>query len=198
MAGYKWRMFVPVAVACLFSLAGCQFSDLVPDRTTWDSPAPKDPVLVLFTIDVSDGGRWPDGMKIERLNPDSSEVIKKSWKYKFKGRDEYVVMCEELSTGTYRVNELYVDAGPGIVVFDLKDDQRFRRTFSRPGVYYLGAYKYHTILPPNRIGRMKFDLEQTQGPGEREAIERLLVAKEAKNEYWKDQLTRRLQQLGKR
>ncbi len=199
MVGYKGRLFAPVlAIACLFTLAGCQFSDLIPARTTWDAPAQKDPVLVLFTIDVSEGGRWPDGMKIERLNPEPGEVIKKSWKYKFKGKDEYVVMCEKLSVGTYRINELYVDAGPGTVIFDLKDDPRFQHTFSKPGVYFLGGYKYRTIMPPHRIGKMKFDLQPTQGPSEREAIERLLTAKEAQDEYWKDLLTKRLQQLGKR
>ncbi len=198
MFGYGGRIFALVpAIMCMFLVAGCEFNDLVPDRTEWDAPAPKDPVLVMYTIDVGEDARWPGGIRIERLSPEPGEVIKKSWRYKFKDQDKYVIMSEVLSVGTYRFNELYLDVGAGTLVLDVKDDPRFQRTFSRPGVYFLGAYKFRTILPPNRIGRMRFALDTVPGPGEREAIERLLTAKEAKNDYWREQLTKRLQQLGK-
>lgn len=200
MVGYGKRIATcAFAVACLVSLAGCG----TPARTQWDAPAPKDPVLVLFTLDVSDGGRWPDGIKIVREGSDGKDAIVKSWRYKFKGdkykdKYQYVMLCEDLSTGKYRFDELRVDVGMGIVVFDLKDDPRFHHTFSKPGVYFLGSYAYHTIMPPGRVGKMHFALETVRGPGEREAIERVLEAKELKDEYWRALLTRRLHQLGKR
>lgn len=188
---HTWRIVALVlTVGALLTLGGC-----ASERTQWDAPAPKNPVLVLMTIDVSEARR-PNEFEMERLKPEPGQVSSKFWWYKFND-DQYVLVHEDLSAGQYRVNTLGVDVGPAIVRFDAKDDPRFHRTFSKSGVYFLGAYKFHVIYPQNRIGKMRFELQSAEGPGEREAIERVLVAEHVKDQYWKDLLNKRLKQLSK-
>lgn len=178
-----------LTVGALLTLGGCA-------TEKWATPAPKDPVLVLMTIDVSEA-RWPDKFVMERLKPEPGQVSKEFWRYKFKDKDQYVLVHEDLSAGQYRVNTIGVDVGPAIVNLDAKDDPRFHHTFSKSGIYFLGAYKFHVIYPQNRIGKMRFELQPAEGPGEREAIERILAAEQVLDQYWKDLLNRRLKQLSK-
>lgn len=201
MAGIRNRIVAgALALAALISLAGC---DDTPARTAWDAPAPKSPVLVMLVLDATNDARWPEDWEFQRVGSDGEKLCSRFWRYKFLGdkykdKNMYVLMCEHMSTGRYQLNTLGVDAGPAIIDFDLKDDPSFRYDFKRPGVYFLGSYRYHVILPPHRIGRMHFSLEKIREPDERQAIERLLAAKESTTGYWRNELTRRLHQLGGR
>lgn len=44
----------------------------------------------------------------------------------------------------------------------------------KPGVYFLGSYKYRAIKPDSFFGAYKYVLEKVPSPGEKEALTRLL------------------------
>jgi len=82
-----------------------------------------------------------------------------------------------------------------VTYYDVHENPYFARTFTKPGIYNIGAYKLKTIYPEHMIGKMKFEIVPVHGPSERKLLETVLPF--AKNEYWKKMVERRLQKLPK-
>lgn len=107
---------------------------------------------------------------------------------------EGVFYIENLPQGSYQMNQF---GGPGGMFSSAsfywfnfpRQSDGFR--ISKPGLYYLGSFKY------KKAGSMfnpKFDIEPLKSPGEREAIEKILQF--SKSTKWEAQLQGRLNQLG--
>ena len=77
--------------------------------------------------------------------------------------------------------------------FTLPEQPQFRREINKPGVYFIGSYRYKSNTP--LVGRYTFDLLPSKTPSERELLEKILVY--AEHEHWRRIIVQRLNQLKK-
>jgi len=101
----------------------------------------------------------------------------------------------DVPPGRYRFTEFGGDNPYSNMRFrlSLKEQPQFVREISKPGVYYIGSYKYKGNKP--LVGRYTFELVPSKTPSERELLEKILVY--AEHEHWRQMITQRLNQLKK-
>jgi len=107
---------------------------------------------------------------------------------------EGVFYIENVAPGSYQMSQF---GGPGGMFSSAsfywfnfpRQSDGFR--VSKPGLYYLGSYKYKKA---GSIFNPKFDVESIKTPDEREAIEKILPF--SKGTKWEGQLRERVNQLG--
>jgi hypothetical protein len=133
---------------------------------------------------------------VERLSPDPQKVVRK---FKASQRnDSFTFFSIDLPPGQYRIVGFGGWMGRNGMWYDVKDVPLFAKTFtfSKSRVNYVGSYKLIKHMPPGMVGKMTFEFVQVKGPGEREALQRILNTWEM-DPYWKTMIEKRLKELPK-
>lgn len=194
---YFSRFAVMPILGGMLLLSGCTTGDMKylfsSNRTELDPPTSPNSVLVIGYIEMDDKDSRL-GVDIDRLKPAPDTFANKFWVKKH-GDHGIVFFSEVLTTGQYQITRFHRESGTWDINYDVHEDPGFIRTFSKPGIYNVGAYKLRIIPPPNMVGRMKFAIEPAKGPGERAIL--ATVQPYAKHEYWKTMIERRLRELPK-
>jgi len=191
------RFAVAMLCGAMLLVSGCTTGDikywLKESRTELDAPSSPDAILLIGYLEKQDKSD-KFGVNIERVKPDPDTFKGKFWARKYEDHGT-VIFTEVLTTGQYQITEFIKDTPGMVTYYDVHKDPYFARTFTKPGIYNIGAYKLKTIYPEHMIGKVKFEIEPAKGPGERKLLETVLPF--AKNEYWKKMIERRLQELPK-
>jgi hypothetical protein len=113
------------------------------------------------------------------------------------GVEDGLAFNQYLPVGSYQMAKFGgSDFGSGEVEYNFpsygKNETAVRIT--RPGVYFLGSYKYVKVKT-GFFEAGKFDFKRVDAPAERELLERLLKSKEIKGTQWVARINARLAQL---
>ncbi len=191
-----------VLLSCAVFLAGCAVRSAGHPRGLV-KPRVANPSVVFGYIDMSAaGGADIDDVLLARLDGEKPQILRGFPDYPdgvtVNGRRPGYFWASDLPPGEYQLAEI---AGVGYhgsartnggwsrnsFTFDTAKKNASYVKISKPGVYYLGAFK---IVNHGK----SFDLNEIGSPSEAKALKRLLHR--SYDSYWKGMVARRLKQVG--
>lgn len=161
--------------------------------TSCSTPAPKfeKPTkpglsLVFGHIDMKDaptGIRWVD---MRRVRPVAEKDVYYFWVV------DGTFLRSHVPEGTYKLTQF--GGGKYTYSFPAQGKGDLDRQITKPGVYYVGSYKYKKI-PRGLFRDDQFDLIPTDSPSELELLKKISVY--SRDDYWKDMIEKRIRELEK-
>lgn len=162
----------------LFSVSGCSLFGGGEDPI---DPKRKDVALVFGYIDMEDAPSSLDWVKIKRYKPTPQHAY-------YAGTEGYLFFHVGVDLGSYQVEKFGNETGfftrtAYTYHFGTTGKNDSARRITKPGVYYLGSYKY-VVLQDNWIAPDKVALQTTTKPTEKELLVKLLkIMQEDYSEY---------------
>ena len=186
----KNKIGLLVLVVLAFTLGGCDSRLIKDDKKDLDTAS-----LVFGYIDMSDA---PSDLRWVGLLQVSPKSDKPFWT--LADVDEGMFWYSHMGEGTYQFHSFggYSFWQRVNFTFDLQpkvsESSKFKLG-SKPGIYYLGSYKFKEVKTAGFFTKSKFDFVATKSPTERELLERLL--KYTKGPIWEARIKQRMAELPK-
>jgi hypothetical protein len=188
------------ALMVMWLLGGCAygFSD---HKTLSAEPAPPASTQMSFVfgyIDMEDADPGLDWVTLQQLAP-----VAKDPDMPTRAKDG-IFYLENLAAGSYQVYD-FGGRGGGFfakgrlwaaypVSFPVSRQSGFLRVkVDKPGVYFLGSYKYVSVSGNRLTTNYVYDLEPLKAPTEKETLQRLLPT--VKGTAWEGRLAEHLRKL---
>ena len=174
------RVGIPLFLAVLALLAGCGGGGHGRDI---NDPSNS---LVFGYVDMGDAPTKVSGVHIMQVAPPTEKPY---W-----GADvrEGMFYTYYLPPGSYRLSSLHGShwmRGEYQYNFPRQGGGTTTARIDKPGIYFLGAYKYKAV-------KSKFDIEPVSKPSEAELLQKLLdTDAEVKNSVWADKIRERIARL---
>lgn len=172
---------IAIAIALLLS-AACSNNPLP------EPPGPQDSIVYGY-LDMNDAPVDLSWVSMRQFAPPTDEPY---WSF---GVDKGTFWNTYLDPGAYALESFGGSGFNSRYTFNVpRQDGSMRIVIDKPGIYYLGAFRYKNIktgvFEPD-----KFDLERTDSPSEREVLEKLIVI--MKGTVVEPKLQQRLRELSR-
>jgi hypothetical protein len=186
-------MVVSLLVGCAYG-----FSDHKTLAQQPDQPRSNQMSFVFGFIDMQDADPSLDWVTFQQLSP-----VAKAPDIPARARDG-IFYLENMSPGSYQVYDFGGRGGGFLakgklyysypVSFPVSRQSGYLRAkVEKPGIYFLGSYKYISVSGNRLTTNYVYDLEPLKTPTEREVLERLLVI--VKGTQWEARLVEHLRKL---
>jgi len=182
------RVGIVVLATVVAIAAGCSSSG--PSREINDPTNS----LVFGYVDMGDAPTKVNGAQLMQVAPPSDKP------YWGMGVKDGMFYNSYLPPGSYRLSSLHGSSflrGEHQYNFPRQGGGDTTVRIDKPGIYFLGAYKYKTVKS-GMFEQSKFGIERVSTPTEAELLQRLLETDaELKNSAWGDKIRQRLARLKK-
>ena len=194
------RLRIGLLVLIAGLLAGCAygFSDHKTLDPRPDQPRSQQMSFVFGYIDMQDADPSLDWVTFQQLAP-----VAKAPDIPARAQDN-IFYLENVSPGSYQVYDFGGRGGGFLAKGKLyysypvsfpvsRQSGHLRAKVEKPGIYFLGSYKYISISGNRLTTNYVYDLEPLKTPTEREVLERLLPS--VKGTQWEARLAEHLRKL---
>ena len=183
---YPQYRFVLTLLIIAAILSGCAST---PNLGTPDA---ENVSLVFGHIDMDEAPSELDWVQMKRMRP-----VTKTPYYNFWVVDGTFFRAD-VPEGTYKFTSFGGHSGWKNTSYNYNFPNQGKgeldRRISKPGIYYVGSYKYEKI-DTGFFSPDQFNLVPTKAPSELEMLEKMLPY--ADDPYWKNMITKRMQELKK-
>jgi hypothetical protein len=156
-----------------------------------NAPADKNVSMVYGYIDMEDAPSKLQRVTMKKLKPKTSEPYYHFWVV------DGMFFRNNVPPGTYKFTQFGGFSGWKNVDYTYSFPSQGRggldRRIRRPGMYYVGSWKYVKIKKKSLFAQDKYDLVRVKSPTEKELLQKMLPY--AKHPHWKDMIDARMKKV---